>query len=91
METRVGREKLYYIEDRDFSIPELKVIIDALEAASFISEKKTAELIEKVAALSGSHSAELLKEKMVLFNMRKYRKEAVRRTKEQCQSTKRKT
>ncbi len=77
METQIGREKYYYIEERKFSIPELKVIIDALEAASFVTEKKTAELVEKVAALGGSHQAELLKENMVCFNTRKHTNESI--------------
>ena len=45
--------------------------------ASFVAEKKTAELVEKVAALGGSHSADLLKENMVLFNTRKHSNEAI--------------
>lgn len=39
--------------------------------------KKTAELVEKVAALGGSHKAELLKKNMVCFNTRKHTNEAV--------------
>ena len=77
METQIGREKYYYVAERKFSVPELKIIIDALEAASFISVKKTAELVEKVAALGGSHQAELLKENMVCFNTRKHTNEAI--------------
>ena len=48
----VGHEKGYYVMDRAFSIPELKVLIDAVQAASFITEKKTAELTGKIAALA---------------------------------------
>ena len=40
----VGHEKGYYVMDRAFSVPELKVLIDAVHAASFITEKKTAVL-----------------------------------------------
>ena len=38
----VSREKGYYIEDRSFSVPELKILIDAVQSSSFITEKKTA-------------------------------------------------
>ncbi len=72
-----GKEKFFYIPERDLSIPELKIIIDALQAASFVTEKKTADLIEKVASLGGSHSAELLTTNMVCFNTRKHTNEAV--------------
>ena len=30
---KVGKEKGYYIEDRSFSVPELKILIDAVQAA----------------------------------------------------------
>ena len=57
----IGHEKGYYVMDRAFSVPELKVLIDAIQAASFITEKKTTELINKIAALGGSNQAAILK------------------------------
>lgn len=75
--TWVGKEKGYYIIDRSFSVPELKVLIDAVQASSFITEKKTAELIEKIAQLGGSHRAEILKSNMVCFNTRKHSNENI--------------
>ena len=77
MWTWVGKEKGYYIEDRSFSIPEIKILLDAVHASSFITEKKTAELIEKIANLGGSHGAEILKSNMVCFNTRKHSNEAI--------------
>ena len=71
MEEQVGREKLYYVEDRKFSVAELKIMIDAIEAVSFISEKRTGEIVDKIASLGGMHQAELLKQNMVCFNTRK--------------------
>ena len=73
----LDKEKYYYIPEHELSIPEIKIIIDALQAASFVTEKKTADLIEKVAAIGGSHSAELLKTNLVRFNTRKHTNEAV--------------
>ena len=73
----VGKEKGYYIEDRSFSVPELKILIDAVQAASFVTEKKTAELIDKIAALGGSHKADILKSNMVCFNTRKHSNESI--------------
>ena len=54
----------------------IKILIDVLQNVSFITEKKTAELIEKVAVLGGSHQVELLKN-MVYFNTRKHTNEAI--------------
>lgn len=77
MWTWVGKEKGYYIEDRSFSVPELKILIDAVQAASFITDKKTAELIDKIADLGGSHRADIMKSNMVCFNTRKHSNEAI--------------
>lgn len=77
MFTWQGREKAYYVEDRSFSVPELKILIDAVQAASFITERKSSELIDKLAALGGSHRAEILKSNMVCFNTRKHSNEAI--------------
>ena len=55
------KEKFYYIPERELTVPEIKILLDAVQAASFVTEKKTAELVEKVASLGGSHRAELLK------------------------------
>lgn len=73
----IGKEKAYYVEDRSFSVPELKVLIDAVQAASFITGKKTDELINKIANLGGSHRAEILKSNMVCFNARKHSNETI--------------
>jgi len=77
MSCRVNKEKGYYIEDRSFSVPELKILIDAVQAASFITENKTAELIDKIAELGGSHRADILKSNIVHFNTRKHTNESI--------------
>ena len=77
MDTSVGHEKGYYIEDRSFSIPELKILLDAVQAASFITEKKTAELVDKIASLGGSHRAEILKGNIVNFKTTKHSNEQI--------------
>lgn len=73
----VGKEKGYYILDRSFSIPELKILIDAVQAASFITEKKALELIDKIADLGGSHRADILKSNIICFNTRKHHNESI--------------
>ena len=77
MSTMIGHEKAYYVEDRSFSIPELKILIDAVHASSFITEKKSEELIDKLVVLAGSHRAEVLKRNMVCFNTRKHSNERI--------------
>lgn len=77
MSTMVSHEKGYYVEDRSFSVPELKILIDAVHASSFIPERKSGELIEKLAALAGTHRAEVLTRSMVAFNTRKHSNEHI--------------
>ncbi|MBR0249150.1 MAG: WYL domain-containing protein [Synergistaceae bacterium] len=71
------KEKFYYIPEPELSLPELKILIDAVQAASFIPEEKTEKLISKIAALGGSHRAEILEKNLVRFNTRKHSNESV--------------
>lgn len=77
MERLIGHEKGYYVCDRSFSVPELKILIDAVQAASFVTDKKTGELVDKIAALGGSHRAGILKSNIVKFNTRKHTNETI--------------
>lgn len=77
MQCRLGKENGYYVEDRSFSVPELKILIDAVQAANFISEKKTAELIDKISVLGGSHQSEIIKNNLVCFNTHKHNNETL--------------
>jgi predicted DNA-binding transcriptional regulator YafY len=58
----------YYVLDRKFDNAELHILIDAVQAASFITEGKTEELVSKIAGLSGNCKAEILKSNTVAFN-----------------------
>ena len=77
MQTKIGKQNAFYIEDRSFSLPELKILIDAVQAASFITEKKSNDLINKIAALGGSHQAEILTSSIIRFNTRKHTNEHI--------------
>ncbi len=73
----VGKSKAFYVEDESFSVPELKILIDAVQAASFIPEDHTKEMIEKIADLGGTYKAKILKDNVVRFNTRKHSNEDV--------------
>lgn len=77
MSVLINHERAFYVADRSFSMPELKILMDAVQAASFITEKKTNELIDKIAALGGSNRAAILKDNIVHFNARKHHNEAI--------------
>ncbi len=66
---RVGNE--YYVVDRKFDLPEIRILLDAVQAATFITEDKTKLLVDKIASLAGSNRAQILKRNVVKFNTRK--------------------
>lgn len=75
-----GRSNLYYAEQPDFKLEEIRIVLDALRAASFISKTQTDRLVEKTASLAGSLHADVLKQNIVAFNVAKTRNEDVFRT-----------
>lgn len=44
------KNKSYYyqVEEREFSLPELKLLVDAIQSSKFITERKSRELIKKL-------------------------------------------
>lgn len=72
-----NKSNYYYIVDRSFDIAELKILLDAIQAASFITEKKSKILIDKVAALAGSNRAALLKQNITCFDTTKHTNENI--------------
>ena len=52
-----GHSYEYFIGERHFELPELKLLVDAVAASGFISPTKSAELIEKLMAFSSEHQA----------------------------------
>ncbi|WP_295088104.1 HTH domain-containing protein [Ruminococcus sp.] len=66
--TKVGHSNAFYLEHNEFSLAELKILIDAVQASSVIPEDMTNVLIEKIANLGGTHCAELLKQNRIRFN-----------------------
>lgn len=66
-----GKKNQYYVLDRSFDLPELHIMLDAVQAASFITPKKTALLVDKLANLAGSRKGEVIKRNIVAFNTTK--------------------
>jgi predicted DNA-binding transcriptional regulator YafY len=69
--TKIGHSNAFYLEHNEFSLAELKILIDAVQASSVIPEETTNALIEKIANIGGTHCAELLKQNRIRFNIRK--------------------
>ena len=56
-----GRNGGYYIASRNFELPELKLLIDAVQSSRFLTEKKSRELIEKLCAQCNEQDAKLVR------------------------------
>lgn len=52
---------LYYIGERSLELPELKLLVDTVQSAKFITHKKSLELIEKLEKLTSYHFAKQLR------------------------------
>ena len=58
---RRSRQNRYYIDSSNFELPELKVLIDAVESSKFITEKKSKLLVDKLLKLTNESNAAKLK------------------------------
>ena len=61
-----GKNGGYYIASRNFELPELKLLIDAVLSSKFLTEKKSRELIEKLCRECSVHDARLMRRDMLV-------------------------
>ena len=55
-----GKNGGYYIASRIFELPELKLLIDAVQSSRYLTEKKSRELIEKLCDQCSVYDAKLM-------------------------------
>ncbi len=67
----------YYVGERHFQLSEIKMLIDIVQAAKFISENKSFELIEKISSLAPITDRKALKHQIVVANRVKSANETV--------------
>ncbi len=67
----------YYVASRDFELPELKLLVDAVQSSKFITRKKSAELIKKIEGLAGKHQAKDLERQVFVANRIKTMNESI--------------
>lgn len=72
-----GQSNSYYFDARLFELPELKLLIDAVESSSFITEKKSAELIQKLTSLASPYKASTLAKLSEIGSNQKQRNEQI--------------
>ena len=69
---RKDHDKVYCVADRSFDVAELRILIDAVQAATFIPESKTTQFISKIADLGGSNRADILMRNSARFGKHKH-------------------
>ena len=75
--TTPNRTVGYYIAERDFSLPELKLLVDAVQSSKFITTKKSLELIAKIENLASRHEASQLQRQVFVQNRIKTMNESI--------------
>ena len=67
----------YYVASRDFELPELKLLVDAVQSSKFITEKKTLSLIKKIEGLCSTYEAQALQRQVFVRGRVKTMNESV--------------
>ncbi len=61
-----GKSGGYYIASRNFELPELKLLIDAVQSSRYLTEKKSRELIEKLCNQCNEQDAKLMRRNVIV-------------------------
>ena len=77
IQTREGSRTYYHLGSREFEIAEMKILVDAILASKFISEKKTQELIKKLESSVSTYDATLLNREVTVSGRVKNMNESI--------------
>ena len=77
IQTRNGRNTDYRVVSRDFEMPELKLLVDAVQSSKFITRKKSDELIKKIESFASVHEARQLHRQVFVANRIKTMNESI--------------
>lgn len=74
---KIGNYSYYHLVSREFETAELKLIIDSIESAKFITERKSRELIRKIEKLASDYDAKDLNRQVLIAGRVKSMNESV--------------
>lgn len=77
IERESGRAAKYYVASRDFELPELKLLVDSVQSARFITRRKSEKLIKKIAALASNAEGDKLQREVYVINRSKAENESI--------------
>lgn len=67
----------YYLAEREFELPELKLLVDAVQSSRFITQKKSKELIAKIERLGSPFDAKKLQRQVLVAGRIKAENESI--------------
>lgn len=74
---KIGRNSFYHIGRRDFELPELKLLVDAVQSAKGLTDKKSSELIKKLESMVSKYEAGQLNRQVYIAGRVKTMNESV--------------
>ena len=72
-----GANAGYYVASREFEMPELKLLVDAVQSSKFITSKKSSELIAKLEKMTSKYEAQQLQRDVFIYNRIKTENETI--------------
>ena len=73
----VGNRYHYHVVNRAFELPELKLLVDAIQSSKFITEKKSNALIKKLETLVSKYDAQKLQRQVYVSGRVKTMNESI--------------
>lgn len=73
----VGNRYHYHVVNRAFELPELKLLVDAIQSSKFITEKKSNALIKKLETLVSKYDAQKLQRQVFVSGRIKTMNESI--------------
>ena len=67
VQCRKGKSPGWFVGERDFELPEVKLLMDAVQSSRFITQRKSDTLIRKLEGLASVHQAGQLQRQVYVF------------------------
>ena len=77
IQAQEGRGGGFYLGERAFELPELKLLVDAVQSSRFLTEKKSRALIRKLCALCSQDESRLLRREVAVAGRVKNMNESI--------------
>ena len=74
---QTGDRRGWYLASRDFELPELKLLVDAVQSSKFITRRKSDALIRKLEGLCSEHEARALQRQVFVARRIKTMNESI--------------